>query len=261
MRRPNSSRQPCPARVDQPQLRVPDLGELSAERLRAMLSAGARALECRRVLERGGINLVSEVLRGQGQFVEYEHYPKDDVYDSDSRAQYYYHAHRGGGGEHGHFHTFLRQPGLVGDRKASSSPLPLSTAKPAEAGDDITHLIAISMDAYGWPIGLFATNRWVTGETWYPAEDVIAMLPRFEIDHAYPSWPVNRWIGAMLVLFRPQIETLLRHRDAVISAWVQAHPSMDVFEDRNLEITGYLPISVDEQVNAVRALAEGRGVS
>ncbi|MBI4205114.1 MAG: hypothetical protein HY527_08815 [Betaproteobacteria bacterium] len=225
-----------------------------------MLRAGVKALECRRVLERGGINLVSEVLRGQGEFVEYEHYPKDDVYDPDSRAQYYYHAHRGAEGEHGHFHTFLRQPGLVADSRASLSPPPLSTAEPGDAGDDITHLIAISMDAYGWPVGLFATNRWVTGEAWYPAEDVVALLPHFQIDHAYPSWPVNRWIGAMLVLFRPHIEALLRHRDKAISAWAHAHPGKDVFEDRNLEITGYLPISVEEQVNALRALAEKRGV-
>ena len=223
-----------------------------------MLMAGVKALECRRVLERGGINLVSEVLRGQGEFIEYEHYPKDDVYDPDSRAQYYYHAHRGADGEHGHFHTFLRQPGLaVGKPTPGYSP---SHTKPGDAGNDITHLIAISMDAYGWPIGLFATNRWVTGETWYPAEDVIAVLPRFQIDHAFPSWPVNRWIEAMLVLFRPHIEVLLRHRDAVVSAWAHAHPGTDVFEDRNLEITGYIPISVEEQVNQVRALTTARKV-
>ncbi|WP_446730895.1 DUF6969 family protein [Pseudomonas sp. SST3] len=30
------------------------------------------------------------------------------VYDRDSHAQYYYHAHREGGVGHGHFHTFIR---------------------------------------------------------------------------------------------------------------------------------------------------------
>jgi hypothetical protein len=237
----------------------PSLATLSRARLPAMLVAGEQVLECRRVLKKGGINLVSEVLRGQGEFVEYEHYPREDVYDPDSRAQYYYHAHRGGSGEHGHFHTFIRQPGLVANSRAPHSPSPVSTAGPGDTGNDITHLIAISMDAYGWPTGLFATNRWVTGETWYSAEDVIAALPRFQIDHAWPSWPVNIWIGAMLALFRPHIEALLRHRDKAISAWARAHPRNDVFEDRNLEITGYLPISVDEQVNALRALARGRG--
>lgn len=102
------------------------------------------------------------------------------------------------------------------------------------------------MDAWGRPIGLFAVNRWVTGETWYPAETMIEMLPRFSIEHAWPSWPVNRWISAMLQLFQPHIQALLNHRDAVISAWQQTHPGVDVLEDRNLEVTGYLPISVDE---------------
>jgi hypothetical protein len=112
------------------------------------------------------------------------------------------------------------------------------------------------MDAYGFPIGLFATNRWVTGETWYPCSDVIGMLDRFAIDHAFPSWPVNRWISAMVVLFRPHIEHLLRHRDRVIDAWQRGRPADDVFENRALEMTGYLPISVDEWLAELSA-AEG----
>ncbi|OGA54986.1 MAG: hypothetical protein A3F74_17290 [Betaproteobacteria bacterium RIFCSPLOWO2_12_FULL_62_58] len=227
-----------------PELRVPLVAELPARRLRAMLMAGVEASECRRVLERGGINLVSEVLRGQGEFVEYEHYPKEDVYDPDTRAQYYYHAHRPG--EHGHFHTFLR----VGNGNPDGSP----AGDGPDSGEPV-HLIAISMDDYGWPIGLFATNHWVCGGAWRSAAEVIALLPRFQIEHAFPSWPVNRWIGAMMVLFRPHIEALLRHRDQVIANWARAHPGSEVLEDRALGVTGYLPISVEETVQSVRALA------
>lgn len=213
-------------------LSAPSLEALPPQRLRAMLLAGVEALECQRVLRKGGLNLVGEVLRGQGEFIEFEHYPKDDVYDADSRSQYYYHSHRGGTEEHGHFHTFIRDP--VDDRT--------------------THLVAISMDAWGWPIGLFAVNRWVTDEKWRPAADVLHMMRRFRIDHAYPSWPVNRWLNAMLVLFQPHVEALLHHRDRVVASWAAAHPEVDVFEDRNLEVTGYLPISVDDTVSEVRRL-------
>lgn len=229
---------------DGAELSPPVFGALPKRRLRAMLMAGAEVLECQRVLSHGGINLVSEVLRDQGEFVEYEHYPRSDVYDSESGAQYYYHAHRGG--EHGHFHTFLRVS--TGNRDgwpAGNGP----------DSDEPVHLIAISMDAYGWPVGLFATNHWVCGGAWLPAVDVIELLPRFRIDHAYPSWPVNRWIGAMMVLFRPYIEALLIHRDAVIEAWTRTHPERDAFEDRELEVTGFLPISVEETVREIRALA------
>ena len=203
-----------------------------------------------RVLDKAGLNLVGEVLRGHGTFTELDHYPPDDVFDSDTHAQYYYHAHRGMQEEHGHFHTFLRAPGMP----TGARPVEYSGGEPWPAGDEaLSHLIAISMDAYGLPIGLFAVNRWVSAEAWYEAEDVIRMLDRFDIDHAFPSWPVNRWIGAMIRLFRPQVESLIRHRDASVAAWKRAYPEVDVFEDRRLEVTGDLRISIDDQIAAVQS--------
>lgn len=246
----NDQLQPTRVSHDLPELRVPDIGELPANRLHAMRMAGVEALECRRVLERGGINLVSEVLHGQGEFIEYEHYPKDDVFDPDSRAQYYYHAHRGIRGEHGHFHTFIRQFSLTGRGPSPSGEI--ARIRPSKGESEATHLIAISMDAYGWPIGLFATNHWVTGGKWQSAQHTIASLARFRIDHAFPSWPVNRWLGAVLVLFRPHVEALLRHRDEVIGAWAARHRAHDPLEDRALEITGFVSIDVEKTVHAVR---------
>jgi len=117
------------------------------------------------------------------------------------------------------------------------------------------------MDAYGFPLGLFATNRWVTAEAWYKAEDVIVMLDYFKIDHAHPSWPVNLWISAMLVLFRPQIETLIRQRDQVIAGWECRYPGVDVYEDRELELTSYTSINVEQQIKRVVAAIEKRGMA
>jgi hypothetical protein len=225
----------------------PDLAALSKRQLRSMLAAGLEILECRRVLAKGGLNLVGEVLRGQEAFVEYEHYPENDVYDPDTRSQYYYHAHRGMAGEHGHFHTFMR----------SVEANPEQDTESAEEGAPVP-LIAISMDPYGWPIGLFATNRWVTGGRWLPAKASLSMLPRFRIDHAYPSWPLNRWISAMFILFRPHMQLLLGHRDAVITQWARARPGTDVLEDRNLEITGSLAVSVEQTVSDLKALLSAR---
>lgn len=237
-----------------PALASPDLRQLPRARLEAMRAAGAEVTECLRVLDKGGLDLVSEVLRGQGTFCELEHYPPEDVHDRDTHAQYYYHAHRGAG-EHGHFHTFLRAPGMP----EGVAPVPYSGKEVWPRGEEaISHLIAISMDAFGRPLSLFAVNRWVSAEAWYPAENVIRMLDRFAIDHAFPSWPVNRWIGAMLRLFRPQVEALLRHRDAVVDAWRHSHPDTDVFEDRRLDVTGEFAISIAVQIAAVEAaLARG----
>jgi len=229
-----------------PALVAPDPLHLQDTDRVELLRAGQEVKSCMRALERVGFNLVGELLKGQGTFVEMEHYPRDDVFDDESHSQYYYHAHRSDAGEHGHFHTFLRAAGMPPESQPLNDPL-ASEAWPF-GEEAISHLVGISMDAWGRPIGLFAANRWVTGETWYPAESVIEMLPRFTIEHAWPSWPVNRWVGAMLRLFRPYIEVLLRPRDAVIDVWQRQHPGQDIFEDRNLELTGYLPISVDDWI-------------
>ncbi|WP_127476121.1 DUF6969 family protein [Sulfurivermis fontis] len=225
-----------------PLLAPPDARTLDAAQRTRLLAAAREIGECYRVLEKAGLNVVGEVLRGQGEFIEMEHYPHDDVFDRETHSQYYYHAHRPEAGEHGHFHTFVRAGGMPPGMKPVNHP---PATEPWPQGDDaICHLLGIAMNAWGYPIGLFAVNRWVTGETWYAAEDAIALLDRFRIDHAAPSWPVNRWITAMLILFRPHAEALLRHRDAVVAAWRAAYPATDILEDRRLDITGYLPIDV-----------------
>ena len=227
-----------------------DFTELNANRLESMAEAGTRIIECYRVLGKGGLNIVGEVLRDQGTFYEFEHYPKDDVFDEETHSQYYYHAHRTEAGEHGHFHAFIRQPGMP----EGLSPVAYDGEEKWPVGDQaLTHLVAVTMDAYGFPIGLFAINRWVTGEAWYRAEDIIGMLDRFRIDHAYPSWPVNIWLSNLLILFRPQVECLLRERDRVVAKWQEDHPGVDVYEDRMLELTSYLPINVETQIREVLA--------
>ncbi|WP_455380394.1 DUF6969 family protein [Acidihalobacter prosperus] len=227
----------------------PSAAKLDQFQISKMLSAGREIRECYRVLERGGLNVVGEILRGQGTFFELEHYPEDEVLDEENCSRYYYHAHRDKDEEHGHFHTFI-DTGLL---KNPPDPLDYSMASETwpKDGAAIAHLIGISMDDWGYPKGLFTTNRWVTDETWYSADTIIGLLPQFLIDHANPSWPVNRWITSMFRLFQPHIVALLEHRDISIGLWQQDFPDSDILEERRLEIIGYLPINVDEWVNAL----------
>lgn len=231
---------------------APDLSGLTLVQLQTMQRAGQEIMECYRVLKKAELNIVGEVLRdslNKGEtFYEFNHYPDDDVYDNETHAQYYYHAHRGEVGEHGHFHAFLRPKGMP----AGVVPINYPATDPWPQGDEaLSHLVAIAMDSYGYPTGLFTTNRWVTAEAWYPAEQVIQMLDRFVIDHAFPSLPVNCWISAMFVLFRPHIEALLKQRDEIVWAWAAAHPGKDVFEDRELDITSQIVISVEDTLREV----------
>lgn len=217
-----------------------------------MAAAGREVAQWAGVLERSGDNIVGELLRGQGTFYEWKHYPEGDVYDLETHSQYYYHAHPKDErpGEHGHFHTFLRPKGMAPGVK----PCPIPDLQPPTGDNEaLSHLVAISMDPVGAPVQLFTTNRWVTGETWYKAEDVGTMLARFAIGHARPSWPVNRWITAMIQLFQPQIVDLLRRRDEAVAAWAASHPDTDVYEDRHLEVTSQVAISVKDQIGEIEA--------
>lgn len=55
----------------------------------------------------------------------------------------------------------------------------------------------------------------------------------------------------MVQLFRPQIESLLIARDEAVASWQTRHPDRDVFEDRELEVTSDLEISVDTQIRQI----------
>lgn len=219
--------------------------------LEDMATAADDVQECLRVLKKGGSNLVGELLKGQGEFLQWNHYPKGDIYDKESHSQYYYHTHPTNlrGAEHGHFHTFVRNAGLP--KNINPEPLPTTVARPT-GKDSLSHIVGISMDKFGFPTRLFTTNRWVTGESWYKADDVVRMIDLFIIDHSTPSWPTNRWIGSMMRLFRPQIEWLLHERDDAIRIWQAGHPDSVVYEDHDLEVPSVVDISIDKQTERVR---------
>lgn len=268
------------ARKTDPETSVPipessfrfSLSMVDEHRRAEMAEAAAEVAETMRVLARTGDNIVGELLRQADGFFEWTHYPEGDVYDAASGSQFFYHAHPADlrVGEHGHFHCFLRPSGMPSGMAPAALAAPAAPAAQAEAGtpkganDALSHLIAISMDRFGVPVCLFTTNRWVTGETWYHGSDVIAMLDRFTIDHAQPSWPVNRWISAMIRLFRPEAEQLIGERDKAVAEHEATlgrtrkegaaqgrtgeggaeDQASSVHEDRRLEITSHLRISL-----------------
>lgn len=130
--------------------------------------------------------------------------------------------------------------------------------KPKDPNDALSHLIAISMTPGGLPFRIFTVNRWVTGEVWYSAKDVAVLLEYFKIDHTQPSWPVNRWVTAMVQLYRPQIIDLLEARDRKVALWQQQNPDGDVFEDRDLEVTSYLDVDPNVQIQSVAKILLSR---
>lgn len=243
-----------------------DLARLGRAELEAMAACGHIVAECDAALSaRGGV-LAAAI---KDDPVEaWRHYPEGDVFDPATHAQYFYHLHppgERGADEHGHFHTFLRARGMPpGVRPLVMPELAIagSPAAPAhvpsapqahEDGDPWCHLIAISMDAAGRAIRLFTTNRWVTGETWYRAADVAAMLDRFVLGTA-PSDLLDRWVTAMIGLYRPEIAALVEARDAAVMGWRRRRRGkVHVFDDRRLEVTSALDIDTQAQRGAIEA--------
>lgn len=203
------------------------------------IRAAAEELErCRRALAKCGSNVVAELLRPCDAFYEDDHYPEGDVIDRDAGSQYYYHAHRGIEQEHGHFHTFARLD------------------ETDDCGDDgnFVHLVAISMDPWGEPTGLFTTNRWVTGGQWLDAHALEPLLGQFEVEHAWPSWPTNRWLTALLQLYHNEIMLLLKQRDTALLTVKASAPEGNCLENRAHEVLSFMPIELEAKLaEALRA--------
>ncbi|WP_319519044.1 DUF6969 family protein [uncultured Martelella sp.] len=180
--------------------------------------AAAEALFCERVLAKTGDSVLLETLAGVDTPTSWEHYPKGEVYDPETGAQWYYHCHEPAheSGEHGHFHCFLRPLGPDGP---------------------IHHLIAVGVDAHGRLKRLFTVNQWVVGDDWLNAADTIALLPRFDVHLGRPSYLVNRWLTAVIRLYDDEIASLIRTRDDVIAHHQPTDPSVSTHEDRTLELT------------------------
>ncbi len=237
------------------------VGVARIDRLRAMASAAEVVVRTMAELAARGTHVVADLLvDSDDHFVEWAHYPADDARDATTGGRYFYHTHAGHArtaSEHGHFHLFLDRAGVR--RSLPSVPDPRDRNRDTA---DLVHLVAIAMDAFGQPLALFTTNRWVTNETWYPAADVIAALDQFTMSS--PDAASSRWMTGMVQLFRPEIEALLHERDSAVLAWAKRYPKAFVLEDRRLEVTSIVPVALADHVRALaerlerRAPASGR---
>ncbi len=234
-------------------MRGDDFDQMSSEALEAMVEAAREVQTCERVLAKTGDTVLTQLMNADDRPAIWRHYPAGDVYDPVYHAQYYYHLHPETerlNGEHGHFHTFLRPFGMpegVRPTRIDGEPMPMV----ADDNEALSHLIAIATTRSGRATRLFTTNRWVTGETWYSAADVARMLDSFVMDVARPCWAANRWITALMRLFRPQILALLHARDHVVADRDTGRPEHAVLEDRGLEVVTEQAIDVTGQIRVV----------
>jgi hypothetical protein len=146
-----------------------------------------------------GRTLNEAALCGAKDFVEWQHYPSNDLVDEHSGYEFYYHAHSADempNGEHGHFHVIRRD------------------------AETFHHLVGIALDQKGLPTRLFTTNQWVTGEEMINSALAIKSLKGFEMAIKGRMAPVSNWIGALIQLFAVEIDGLLLERDQKIARLV-----------------------------------------
>lgn len=179
-------------------------------------AAALMLADCLQAMSRSGENAVTALL-GEAPFEEWHHYPSGDVSDRLTGCRFYYHAHGEServAGEHGHFHTFA-------------------------PGDDgrLTHLAAISVDAYGRPFRLFSVNRWVTDDAWRSDRETAGLVRNFVVDAIRPSWVVSRWLTALVAFYRPEIEQLICGREGAFRrlGYSGDRFSPEALEDRRIQ--------------------------
>lgn len=177
------------------------------------------------------------------------HYPKNDARDKFCKSRWYYHVHAPGSrdeGEHGHFHLFLHRTQLPDGLEPKVWP-----PQGEDARAHVTHLITLSIDTNGIPCSWFTVNRFVTNEFLYPADVMIEHLPDFSVDHTAQDDLVNRFVTAMVALYRDEIAELLRLRDTRHGELVAEFGDDAYNKASGVEVLSQIPIDLDTKLNSL----------
>lgn len=229
-------------------LALPSFGNVAdmtpAEASCAIIQLNARmARERRSLLER---------VVPDAKAADWTHYPAKDARDARCRSRWYYHVHSSEGRKEerqGHFHLFLHRTQLSGGAEPKVWPPQREQCKA-----HVAHIAALSVDDAGRPTSWFAVNRFVTNEFLYPAEVMIRHLPDFNVEHTSQDPTVNRYLTAMVALYREEIAALLHERDAQ-QATLQARLGPDAYEKPSgVEVLARTPIDLEAKLAEATAL-------
>ena len=177
------------------------------------------------------------------------HYPIKDARDKFCKSRWYYHVHAPGSrdeDEHGHFHLFLHRSQLPDGLEPKVWP-----PQGEDAKAHVTHLIGLSINTVGIPRAWFSVNRFVTNEFLFPADTMIDHLPDFNVDHTAEDDLVNRFVTAMVALYREEIAQLLRERDAKQAELEAEHGEAGYEKASGVEVLSQIPIDLDEKLGSL----------
>ncbi len=212
----------------------------------AQMDAAQHGLRAFSRVTRASGSLIQSWVRG-AEIVELDHYPPNDVIDSRRGSQFFYHAHRSNGNEHGHLHLFWhatssgrRRHVPEGTRWVRSAP---------------SHLLAIALDNRGLPVTLFTVNRWVTDGHWFDSATTLAMVDRFAMGDVRGHTYSCRWLNAFIRLYRPVIAELFEKRDKALT---RVHPAESRLDNRKLEQLSAISIDWSADLAALEGEVQKR---
>jgi hypothetical protein len=160
-----------------------------------------------------GTHVVGRLLPKIATLQYWAHLPVNDVRDATSGACWFYHCHppeaaRADDDEHGHFHLFIHRRHVARFGKLVAGP-PRAAKKPPQ----LSHYVALAMRRDGMPLRWFTVAQSVTGDYVYPAAAMVAAAGKFEFTPRGPLSPTTNWLAAMVKLYEPTLQRLLRARD------------------------------------------------
>jgi len=171
--------------------------------------AAGDLLECLTLMGEKDSNPVLEILDGAEVIHQLEHYAPEESASRLETLRYYYHSHDYPGrqdAEHGHYHLFV----------------------PMDSGWD--HLIGLSMDEMGQPLGWFSTNQWVTNSALIPVSRLRSVYDTLVT--ASPMLLVERYLIDMLYLYQDEIGGIYDERDRQLAILYGSREEKDVLKDR-----------------------------
>lgn len=225
---------------------IPAWSQLTASDRRSSWRAATDLVASMQMLAGRGQQVVQRIVDDQS-FIEWEHYPEQDVRDNKHASQYFYHTHPGlqrPFSEHGHFHLFVHAE-KIGLRPANANYLPA----PA-------HLLAVSMNTLGVPNGFFVVNRWVTKGPWLDYAQCERGLRHFQIAGRHGSKEINIFLRSLISLYQAPILALLQQRDQLMQKLCVGRDRRSVFHDKKIEVLCYLPIKLMDDIAALEVLMQ-----
>ncbi len=216
--------------------------DVDNETLLSMHESAKNVLYWQSILAKKNDSVITEFLRGVSEVKTDQFYPEDTVEDEETGCQFYFHAHSDRPEEYGHFHTYVMEAGLPKDIIAVA---PSTFGEPSDPDRTHCHIIAIGIKKDGTIDSLFTLNHWSSQEAKYALEDLEKILDCFDITHAHPSYPVNRWISSFIKMYKLEILELYKQRETLLYALQTSEPDITAMANENVDVTSKVSISIE----------------